>query len=438
MKNSIEINRTRKDLSPYGGLIFYKNLINRLNLEGNLGRILPQRQVKRGLKSSEKFISGMYAFICGGDCIDDISYLNQDTLFRSLCFGGIATTTMGRFLRIFKLKHIERLQNFLPQMALNLRKKLFPNQKKITITMDSTPHEQSGQYMEGVRWNYKNMWCLDSQNAFDEYGLCYGWNLRPGNTFSANGSTEMIEQIFKHIPENDYERYFRADSAYAQLAVYNSLLIKNIKFAICLGEKSWGSLLDKFEFKIAWHKTKLNFFKSNKCQTGSCMYPIKGLYGQSFLRVVFIRTKKKKITKDNKRYYDYYAIVTNITEREMNEEKIVKFYRKRANVENFIKDLKYGMDFLHFPSGTLRVNQVWGMMGIYAYNLMRMSSFILYPERGCFLKRVRMKMVTLACRIKKHARKVYIEFNDNLFKEVKRLEMKIQKCFQVTYRLKIP
>ena len=136
-------------------------------------------------------------------------------------------------------------------------------------------------------------------------------------------------------------------------------------------------------------------------------------------------------------YYDYYAIVTNIASELMNDERIIYFYRKRANVENFIKDLKYGMDFLHFPSGSLRANQVWGMMGIYAYNLMKMASYILYPEHGCFLKRVRNKMVILAGMIKTHARKITLLFNDYFFKEVQLLQMKIHFCFQVSvYRSK--
>jgi len=437
MKKIIEINRIRKDITPYSGLIFFENLITRLNLAGKLGQILPQKIKNRGLKSKDKFVMGMYAFICGADCIQDLDILNQDPLFQKLTMGGIASTTMGKFLKSFQLKHIERLQDLLPQVALTLRKKIFPDQKRIVITMDSTPHEQYGEKMEGVAYNYKKIKCLDSQNAFDEYGLCYGWHLRPGNTFSAQGAEEMLERVFKHIPESDYDRYFRADSAYAQLAVYNCLIHKKINFAICLGEKAWGSLLERFEFKIAWHKTKINFFKSNKCQIGSCIYPVKGLQGRSFLRVVFIRTKKKNITKEDKYYYDYYAIVTNIASELMNDERIIYFYRKRANVENFIKDLKYGMDFLHFPSGSLRANQVWGMMGIYAYNLMKMASYILYPEHGCFLKRVRNKMVILAGMIKTHARKITLLFNDYFFKEVQLLQMKIHFCFQVSvYRSK--
>src|SRR5690606_24555629 len=108
-----------------------------------------------------------------------------------------------------------------------------------------------------------------------------------------------------------------------------------------------------------------------KCEIGSCLYPKKGLYNRGFLRVVFIRAKKKKLEPGETEYYNYYAIVTDLSEKELSDERVVNFYRKRGNVENQIKDLKYGMDFKHFPCQKLAANRALGIIGIYAYNLMR-------------------------------------------------------------------
>jgi len=335
-------------------------------------------------------------------------------------------------LRTFRLKEIEKLQNILPSIALNLRHKMFPNDDKIIIKMDSTPHIQHGKKMEGVAWNYKSLWCLDSQNAFDQYGFCYGWHLRAGNTYSGNDALEMIERVFSKIPKEN-KRFFLADSAYGNLGIYNSLIDKKINFAICLKENVWDSLLDKYEFNIGWKSVKLKFFKSNKCQVGSCLYPLENLHGRSFLRVVFLRVKKEIITKEDKRHYDYYAIVTNMSESEMNDEQVIRFYRGRSNVENHIKDLKYGMDFKHFPCKKLNANRAWGMMGIFAYNLMRFASFVLYPQTGCFLKRVRNKMVKLAGEVTKHARKTSIRFSENIFKEVIWINNKITEKFSLGF-----
>jgi len=433
---TISIEKTRKELSANSGLIFFYNLISRLNLEGILGSILPRKQRERGLKTKNKFILGINALIAGADCIDDIDFFSHDLLFRELLNGRVASTTMGKFLRTFRLKEIEKLQNYLPILALSLRKKLFPNDNNAIITMDSTPHVQHGLKMEGVAWNYANKWCLDSQNAFDQYGFSYGWHLRPGNTYSGNDAMEMIERVFSKIPK-EMKRFFRADSAYGNLGIYNALITKKVNFAICLKENAWSALLDKYQFNIGWKSTKIKFFESKKCQIGSCLYPLEGLVGRSFLRVVFIRSKKKEITKEDKRDYDYYAIVTNMSEYEMNDEQIIRFYRGRSNVENHIKDLKYGMDFLHFPCQKLNANRAWGMMGIFAYNLMRFASFILEPKTGCFLKKVRNRMVKLAGEVTKHARKTSIRFSKYIYQEVLWINKEIAEKFSVGfYRLK--
>lgn len=115
--------------------------------------------------------------------------------------------------------------------------------------------------------------------------------------------------------------------------------------------------------------------------------------------------------------------------------KVIKFYRGRSNAENFIKDLKYGMDFKHFPCQLMSKNIAWGLMGVFAYNLMRFASFSI-DKRGCFLKRVRIKMVYIASEIKKGQRKIKLRFNNNQFKEVQRFLEKLHSniCLLGFYR----
>ena len=423
IKKIIAIHKNRKELSALSGLIFFENLITSLNLVGVLGSLLPHSERKSSFLAKHKFLVGIYAFIAGADCLEDLDSIREDQVFSNLTNGAISSTTMGKFIRTTPLKYIQRLENYLPTMALELRQRLKPNDNKLIISIDSTPHIQRGQYMEGVHWNYKGLWCLDSQNAFDQYGLCYGWHLRAGNTYSGNGADVMIDKIFSKVPKH-YDRYFRADSAYGSLKVFNALLLKNVQFAICLKENVWSTLLETNGHNMKWKKTRIQFFESNKCQVASTLYPIKGLIGCSFLRVVFIRAPKKKYAKGEKRF-SYYAIVTNMSEYDQSNEDVIQFYRKRANVENQIKDLKYGMDFLHFPSGKLNANRMWGLMGIFAYNLMHYVSFMISP-RGCFLKKIRQKMVYIAGRVVNHARKLHIHFSSNSFKEVQKFLERIQ------------
>ena len=295
--------------------------------------------------------------------------------------------------------------------------------------MDSSDHEQYGWKMEGVDYGYRKVRCLNSQNIFDDKGLCYGFDLRKGNTYSSKGAVEMMENAFRVVPRS-IQKFFVADSAYGSLPIYNSLLSHSVNFAICLKENVWEPQLEKCKNKITWHKTKLRFFDSDKCEIGSAIYSLKGLAaGKTFLRVVFIRTKKKEIKAGDNHPFDYYAIVTNMSESEMTNEQIIRFYRKRSQVENNIKDLKDGMDFYHFPCQSLKANNAWGLMGVIAYNLMRMTSFTLFPQTGCFVKTTRRKLVTLAGEMVKHARSIEIRMMDYLSKEVNRLKMILSGLF---------
>jgi hypothetical protein len=118
-----------------------------------------------------------------------------------------------------------------------------------------------------------------------------------------------------------------------------------------------------------------------------------------------------------------------MSESEMTNEQIIRFYRKLSQVENNIKSLKDGMDFYHFPCQSLKANSAWGLMGVIAYNLMRMTSFTLFPSTGCFVKTTRRKLVTLAGEVIKHARSIEIRMMDYLSKEVNILKMILSGSF---------
>ena len=119
---------------------------------------------------------------------------------------------------------------------------------------------------------------------------------------------------------------------------------------------------------------------------------------------------------------------TNMSNAEMTNERIIQFYRKRAQVENNIKDLKNGMDFHHFPCQSLKANHVWGLMGIMAYNLMRLVSFTVSKD-GCFIQSVKKKVVLKACEVINHARYLELRMMNYLEKEVKQLSMILSNAF---------
>lgn len=422
---SIIFETTNKVLSSYAGLSIFQTINNFLKLEENLSQFIPK---KSGPAAWKKFWSILVGFIAGADCLDDFDHLRDDACYNPITGGGIASTTAGEFLRSFSKFEVEQLSHLHTQQAFLLRQALFPQVKELIINMDSTPHEQTGLKMEGVGYNYKNQWCLDSQNAYDQFGISYGFHLRAGNTYSGNDAEWMIGQIFKIAPHT-FDRYFRADSAYANLGIYNTLINAQVSFAIALKENVYSSILKKNNNLIKWKKTKLVFFDSKNCEITNTLYPIKGLAGgKSHLRVVIIRAPKEGQQDLLSDGYHYYAIVTNMGEHQMTAEKIINFYRGRANAENYIREQKYGFDFLHFPCKKLSANYVYGLIGSIAYNMMRFVSYLIDKKHGCFSKKVRRMIVHIPCQVVKHARYTIFRMNQQA-KEV------IEKCSEEIFCL---
>ena len=61
----------------------------------------------------------------------------------------------------------------------------------------------------------------------------------------------------------------------------------------------------------------------------------------------------------------------------MGDEEVINFYRQRSTAENYVREQKYGYDFLNFPCRRLRSNQVFGLAGTIAHNLMRGLSLMM-------------------------------------------------------------
>jgi hypothetical protein len=429
--NKLSINYTSfaKSLSSFSGLNLFDDLIHKFEIKSLLVHELPLKKRNRGFTSWNKFYAGILGFIAGADCLDDFDWYGNDPLFLKLT-NSPSSETMGKFLRVFHPRKVENIRKIIPVLAFRIRLSLEPNCYKIIFKMDSTDHQQYGVKSEGVSYGYRKELCLNSQNIFDDKGLLYGFKLRAGNTYSSIDATELLEESFSKIPKN-IKKYFVADSAYSTMEIYNSLINHNCSFVINLKTNIWKPILTKNKNHIKWVNTKIRFFESNDCQIASASYPLKGLPDREHLRVVFIRTKNLNPTKENNFPYKYYAVVTNMSESEMSNETVIKFYRRRSQVENNIKDIKNGLDFHHFPCMNLKANNVWGLIGVIAYNLMRFASFAVVPEKGCFVETTRKRIVAIAGEVITHARSIEIRMMNYICKEVQRIKAKMNSAITV-------
>jgi hypothetical protein len=102
--------------------------------------------------------------------------------------------------------------------------------------------------MQGLRVNYEGKWCMDSQVAFDEVGLCYGAQLRHGSTQSGSDFDPLLSSSFAPFgiqqlnrKERRGRKYFMGDSAYCRSKVILRAMNLGLKYTLSAhdGRTQW-------------------------------------------------------------------------------------------------------------------------------------------------------------------------------------------------------
>lgn len=390
--------------------------------------------LKSGLgRSISKLRQIVYGFLAGAQCLDDFDMLSNDFGFRAICDEKAYTAkSHGDFLRSFSLAHAKDLNQLLTQHAFCLRQQLFPAQESITFDIDSTSNEQFAKKMEGVAVNYNGVSCLDTIQVFDELGFQYWNDVRPGNTHTSHGSTEIIHRILADMPAQflSLRRFIRADSGYCKRGFFEACSVKNAEFVVCMRKLMYQPLICNV---TTWVKQspgnpdRIIFVGGRNCEVGETLYRPRGSH--LTLRVIIIRALKlgrEEQLLHGEEDYDYQGWVSNIDSR-MSAIEVVQFYRGRGHAENFIRELKNGMDLHHYPCQKLVANKAFGILAAFAHNLMRFVALKDDPVRPQFAKALRIKYIHVPCQVVRHARDLILRFMDFHFEGVMKMLMEIRK-----------
>jgi hypothetical protein len=422
----IKIESTNKALSSRSGLVLANDLYLKAELGFRLAEAVPAKTsgVGRSLSKLKQLILGLVA---GAECLDDWDRLSTDGGFLAACgWKAYTAKSFGDFLRSFKPVHCKLLNRGVVENAFSLREAIFGRTDSITIDLDSTSNEQYGKKMEGVVRNYKGINCLDTIQAFDEYGIQYWSDVRPGNTHTASGSLEIVHEIFSRMPKtenySEMRRYLRADRGYCKIDLFNACMVKKVGFVIGLRQLMLRPLISRIN---EWRREDGNdtnriLFQGNReCEVGETVYQPKR--SPNIFRVVAIRAVKvgreSQLIKGDADY-DYYGWVTSIGYSEMSARRIVLFYRARGNAENFIREVKNGLDMHHYPCQKLTANRAFSAIGAFAYNILRFLALSANPKKPQFSKAIRFQLIDLPCQVICHAGEVIFRFMNHHFKEV--------------------
>ena len=107
--------------------------------------------------------------------------------------------------------------------------------------------------------------------------------------------------------------------------------------------------------------------------------------------------------------YSYHGF---ITDRDGDTLELEAGHRRHAEIENAIRDLKYGVGLNHLPSGRFAANAAWLAVQTMAHNLARWTARIGLGEQIVTTKTRRRRVLALARRITRSARRLTLHLPD--------------------------
>ena len=95
-----------------------------------------------------------------------------------------------------------------------------------------------------------------------------------------------------------------------------------------------------------------------------------------------------------------------ITDRQGDTLQLEAAHRRHAEIENAIRDLKYGVGLNHLPSGRFAANAAWLAVQVLAHNLARWTSRIGLGEQVVTTRTLRRRLFSLVGRLTRSARRL--------------------------------
>ena len=101
--------------------------------------------------------------------------------------------------------------------------------------------------------------------------------------------------------------------------------------------------------------------------------------------------------------YSYHGC---ITDRDGETLELEADHRRHAEIENAIRDLKYGVGLNHLPSGRFAANGAWLAVQVMAHNLARWTARLGLGEQIVTTKTLRRRFFSIAGRLTRSARRL--------------------------------
>ena len=388
------------------GLLLPVTLAGRLGLSELVESHLDLGDALGRANAGDKMLTLVASALAGGDCIDDADALRSGGTGRVLGCAVKAPSTLGTFLRSFRWGHARQLDRVSRELlARAWSAGAGPGDSPLTIDLDSTVCETYGLGKEGARHhNYTGQRGYHPLIAVAAgTGDVLMARLRKGRANTARGAAHFLRETVSRVRHAGATGALtvRADSGFYTHDIVAVCRNNDVRFSITV--RQHRSLRDLIEAIPETDWTPIPYWMEGAADVAETTYtPFGGEPDTAPVRLIVRRVRPTPGSQ--LALFASYSYHGFITDREGVTLQLEADHRRHAEIENAIRDLKYGVGLNHLPSGRFAANAAWMTVQILAHNLARWTARIGLAEQVVTTKTLRRRFFSLAGRLTRSAR----------------------------------
>jgi hypothetical protein len=366
---------------------------------------LKRRQ--RGYSVSAKVLSFLQMIIKGGDRLSDIDLLRADPgLLALLRMEGVPRpNTLADLARRFRRRDVHRLAEC--TMRLMVRALRSRKVRRVILDIDSTLISSNVRIAEVTYEGFRGFNPLLGMVRARGMSLAAFSVFRPGNAAPQSHNLSLVRKIhhylLKHLPW--IQVLLRSDSA-----AYNHRLMRycdreGIGFVIAGRESE--AIFQIIQGIQRWER--LRGGQANE-QVGEGLHFVGPEKEGTVYRLIVVRKRNEQRALFPEFEYTYRLYITNT---DWSPHKVVRFYRKRGDAENLIRELKEGYALDHILSEDFLANAVFFQLQLLAYNLVQVFKYA-HLNRSWWrlrIKQLRFRLINIAGVVVRHARRTVLRLS---------------------------
>jgi len=388
-------------LTANAGLLLPATLGQHLGLEELFDEQVDLGGHHGGANVGRKAMTLVASALMGGDCIDDADALRAGGTDEVLGHRVAAPSTLGTFMRAFTWGHARQMDAVLGEaLKRGWAAGAGPGEQSLTIDLDSTICETYGLLKAGgskftynhVR-GYHPLVAVVSRTG----DVCHS-RLRGGSAHAGRGAASFLGETVQRVRRAGAAGplTMRADSGFYNHKVVGACRQSGVRFSISVKMYSGAKNAIAAIPDSDW--TPIPYFLEGAEVAETTYTPFASQRGQKAVRLIVRRVRPTPGSQLDLFGvpFSYHAF---ITDRDGETLALEADHRRHAEVENTIRDLKYGVGLNHLPSGRFGANAVWLALNVLAHNLARWVSRIGLGEALVTTKRLRFRYLSIPGRL---------------------------------------